>query len=736
MRKKYEDVSKDILNGLNSYQEYFSREYYLDFEDRISNMKKKIQDSEKEGRLLKIGIVGEVKAGKSSFLNALIFDGKDILPKASTPMTAALTKISYAEAPSATIVFYSYKDWERVEKFSQEYDEKFNAFYQKYMDSYYKDCAINGPYGGIEPAPPKSKEDMRSHFKCADKLKACKELTEMFNRSSVDLNEYLGQTIELELNDIDTGLDNYIGSNGQFTSIVKHVELRMNNEVLREAEIVDTPGLNDPIISRGETTKQFLSECDVVFLLSYCGQFLTQNDITFMCDTLPNDGIRNIVIVGSKLDSGILDDNKSTGIKAALNSSIRIYNRQAEENISKCLSTQYNKETLMRIKDSLPPSYISAMLFSCAMKKQEGKHYSPQEAHIIQRLKRQFDDFDDSDRSLKTLSGIYKIKKEKIIPIMTSKQDIIAEKNKEILNVNKRALLKLLEDITIQVTQNKSELEHYNKNQLENKYQMLQTQLNSMRVEIRNIFENSSVDAAKCLNKMKVEIDKEINNHMDFDIQSESRTEHGSYNEGFLGLRKVHYTETITTYKASVSDIISNIRNYIIRCKKYANDEFEKIINIRDLERSVKDTVIGAFDLSQKNFNENDILIPLEIVIKRIQIPKIDIEVSEYESMIIDAFSGAHVEGEQIHQLKLTENRVLEKISAKIKEEMDKCRDSIEQIMIDQSATFVDNIIKQLNANIDMLKKQIDDKEYAISQYTKFYDALVGYKQIISEMEM
>lgn len=60
-----------------------------------------------ENRKLRIGIVGQVKAGKSSFLNALLFEGKEILPHAATPMTAALTKIEYAENPYAVVHYYT-----------------------------------------------------------------------------------------------------------------------------------------------------------------------------------------------------------------------------------------------------------------------------------------------------------------------------------------------------------------------------------------------------------------------------------------------------------------------------------------------------------------------------------------------------------------------------------------------------------------------------------------------------
>ncbi|MBN0719663.1 dynamin family protein, partial [Pseudomonas aeruginosa] len=59
---------------------------------------------------MNIGIVGRVKAGKSSLLNALVFDGEPILPKAATPMTAALTTITWGEVFQAKVEFYGPDD--------------------------------------------------------------------------------------------------------------------------------------------------------------------------------------------------------------------------------------------------------------------------------------------------------------------------------------------------------------------------------------------------------------------------------------------------------------------------------------------------------------------------------------------------------------------------------------------------------------------------------------------------
>ncbi len=66
-------------------------------------LKQTLQEMRPKDRNLKVGIIGRVKAGKSSLLNALIFEGKEVLPKAATPMTASLTVLKYAEKLSAEV---------------------------------------------------------------------------------------------------------------------------------------------------------------------------------------------------------------------------------------------------------------------------------------------------------------------------------------------------------------------------------------------------------------------------------------------------------------------------------------------------------------------------------------------------------------------------------------------------------------------------------------------------------
>lgn len=54
--------------------------------DRLRDaFRRRVETFRRVDRKLSIAVVGRVKAGKSSFLNSLLFDGKDVLPARSPP---------------------------------------------------------------------------------------------------------------------------------------------------------------------------------------------------------------------------------------------------------------------------------------------------------------------------------------------------------------------------------------------------------------------------------------------------------------------------------------------------------------------------------------------------------------------------------------------------------------------------------------------------------------------------
>ncbi len=93
---------------------------------KTEELEKTLKELQDTNRDLKVGIIGRVKAGKSSLLNALIFEGVEVLPKAATPMTASLTVLKYAQTLSAQVEFYSPKDIAELENEHARYEREFN----------------------------------------------------------------------------------------------------------------------------------------------------------------------------------------------------------------------------------------------------------------------------------------------------------------------------------------------------------------------------------------------------------------------------------------------------------------------------------------------------------------------------------------------------------------------------------------------------------------------------------
>ncbi len=114
----------------------------------------------------------------------------------------------------------------------------------------------------------------------------------------------------------------------------KAVEISLNNPNLKDLEVIDTPGVNDPIASREEHTKALLKDCDVVFIVSPSNQFLTESDMSLFDRVSNKEGLQEIYFVASQADSAVL--SKSVVEKS------RQHLPTAFENAQKALSSQLN----------------------------------------------------------------------------------------------------------------------------------------------------------------------------------------------------------------------------------------------------------------------------------------------------------------------------------------------------------------------------------------------------------
>ncbi|GHR48356.1 hypothetical protein VN0484_10320 [Helicobacter pylori] len=289
-----------------------------------------------ENRGLKVGIIGRVKAGKSSLLNALIFEGKEVLPKAATTETSSLTILKYTQSLSASAQFYNEKDMEELKRDHERYEKEFKEIVSEEVKKLKEKQqgllnrakkfgqATMGMFRinkSDEEAPKQkilSPEEIRERAqKIAKnelnndaKLTASHDQYERMKKSGLINPKDLETRIQADsLEELNQKLYQFVGKEGKFMPYTKAVKISLNNPNLKDLEIIDTPGVNDPIVSREACTKALLKECDVVFVISPSNQFLTGSDMDLFDRVSNKEGIQRVYFVASKIDTEIRNYN-------------------------------------------------------------------------------------------------------------------------------------------------------------------------------------------------------------------------------------------------------------------------------------------------------------------------------------------------------------------------------------------------------------------------------------------
>ncbi|MFP6260544.1 dynamin family protein [Helicobacter pylori] len=327
---------------------------------KAEELEKTLKELQDTNRDLKVGIIGRVKAGKSSLLNALIFEGVEVLPKAATPMTASLTILKYAQNLSAEVEFYSPKDILELKNEHERYVREFNRIVDEEVKKQKeKQSLANRAKEGFknlgnkfsgnksdkeapkervlsdEEIVKKAERIAKSELEKDTKLVSSYDQYERMKKSGSLNTEKLDPRIQANsLEELNQKLLQFVGADGKFMPCTKAVQISLNNPNLKDLEVIDTPGVNDPIASREERTKALLKDCDVVFIVSPSNQFLTESDMSLFDRVSHKEGLQEIYFVASQADSTVLSMSEVEKSRQHLPTAL--------ENAQKSLSSQLN----------------------------------------------------------------------------------------------------------------------------------------------------------------------------------------------------------------------------------------------------------------------------------------------------------------------------------------------------------------------------------------------------------
>ncbi len=449
----------ELNQRLATWTERYSRELGKDVAhwkrkhaiNRTEDLARSFADLDEEARLLQIGFVGRVKAGKSSLLNALVFDGETILPRAATPMTAALTTLTYAETFSAEVQFYSSEDLNDIRANAERYEER-------HAEECTKTAAqFRARHQGYEPLIEDeifwqrvSKAATRA-VQVDPVLAAAHDQWERIRKSDLNAANCASQH-RLEANDmvaLAMQLRNFVSAEGQFTPLTRSVDLHLPIDALRDVRIIDTPGFNDPVLSREERTSRLLKDCDVVFIASPAGQFLSEQDLDLMSRITQKEGVQELVLVATQVDSQLYgNDTRQPTLRAAL------------EGVCQSLS-QHMIDTLQRLKDRHPEIgstfddliqggsakivHTSAMCHSLDTRWDQRHNWDSAELKAWENLQEHYPDFfrpDDSNISRENLSLLANTEelKAKLARARAQKEEIIDRRRTDLVKTKRASL--------------------------------------------------------------------------------------------------------------------------------------------------------------------------------------------------------------------------------------------------------------------------------------------------------
>lgn len=637
-----------------------------------------IDDFYRDDRKLNIGIIGQVKAGKSTFLNTLLFEGKEILPTARTPKTAALTKIEYSEQNRICVEYYNPEEWQILEDYAKaEIEDNEHTVARETM----KLVAENG----IDPVPYLNMGKEEIPFPSLDALME-------------QLNEYVGE-------------------NGKFTPLVKNVTLYMDKPELSEISVVDTPGMNDAIASRTDRTREFMGQCDVVFFLSRGSQFLDDNDIKLISNQLPQKGIANLVLICSRFDDALLDELRKCG---SLHATIeKIKAKLTEQAQIKFMQEDQNNSAASRFLSACSaPIFISSIVHGMADKQESD--YSRNEAHVFKRLNR----FGDLTKEMMLEIGNISAVKDIFEKVVTTKDVSLQDKAKNFVPAVKSEWNAVIKELKSETERRKTTLETGDKDLLEKQKKAMESQISGIKASLEAILgdlriglEQAKGDSLKRLRESCRE-----NARLQERTGTESHVERYKVTTGALWWKKSHYeysTYTTTYTYLAASDALENVRSFGFESCSQIEAAIQKVVDVKTVKRKLLQTILDNFDSGDENFDINHFRLLAETALNRIEFPVIKLDVSPFVQKISSQFTGEVKDSSDRAKLQSllseTMDKLFENVSEQFMKEVSAFRTSLDAMQ----SNFSTELLAQIEQEFETLSAQVEDKEQAVAHYEK-----------------
>lgn len=713
-----------------------------------------------EGRLLSISIVGRVKSGKSSLLNALLFDGESVLPQAATPMTAALTFIRHAQECHAEIEFFSPDDWNVFVRQARKYDAicaEVKAELIAEDEERMKRAKSRGRVVSYREITKQRIAD-KAKAKLNENFIAAHELVEMAERENLNLDKLLGsKPVIIKATDpvaLSGKLEEYVGAHGKYTSIVCSTTIYINDPRLEGYEIIDTPGTNDPVISRGQRTKQHLKNTDVVLAMSNASNFFNQSDLELLSQNLPQCGVKDFLLLASQFDLTVSEhENKIprdlSPYERLVKGFVDVQKVVQEsfhdrvEQIARLAVQQKNGDAeKWNFLLSTKAICVSSMAFILA---RHWDNLTDKEKENLARFNEIIPGYTFDRKMLEDFSRIVQVHKE-LENIKAKKMQIIAESLKNHVEAGKKVFAEQARSLQNSIHASIEALENKDVAQLTKELKAQTTRLEKGRSSLEGCFEDAIFGAHEKFSGILSEIRQSKAQFAKLTVQSESHTEYEDYTidkgHGFLFFRDIFGTRyetktrsyTVTTRYADTYEAVDQVESFANQSRSMLENAIRSAVNVQELKNNISDAILALFENGNEDVDLDMLKEEIKSAVRRITIPDADFGDVDYSDSITSEFSDSCVEDSDIKSLKEAQRAALNAVISDLEKKAKGKINAIDKCLKTTMETFVNRLIGDLKAENEKLAEKLKNKSESLKHLKTLLPVAAEIKETMNNL--
>jgi signal recognition particle receptor subunit beta len=210
----------------------------------------------------RITVVGQIKSGKSTFINAFVRQ-PNLLPTAVTPWTTAITNLHFRQTPpgrcAASFTFMQRGEWDQIAMGAGKIRELTERL--------------------VPDFEPELLQRQATALAVRAREKLGPEFEQLLGRSHV-FESLAPGTLE---HYICSGEFTGLSSVGKYSDITSSADLYFQQGPFEfPATVTDTPGVNDPFLLRDEITRRNLGAADVYIVVLTARQPLSDQDVALL----------------------------------------------------------------------------------------------------------------------------------------------------------------------------------------------------------------------------------------------------------------------------------------------------------------------------------------------------------------------------------------------------------------------------------------------------------------------